>query len=274
MASKALRWFDYPYGDHGDEEQRDEKGKVIKERRDPVRGYVNPVDDWHDALALPREYIVVRFRHFALPRVACYNLTWEQYRTLQNIASNLFTEGMSDEEALDWQARFLAHCLTPRSFALLDTTGGSIRIRPHWEYTYNSLRADGMVGFWRKQLQRSNRSNRSFLNIPNILNTQRNPNNPSAAILYHICFQVYQSAVAGYYATAYPLLFGGGKSDTLTDALKGESRTVNAVMKYAGYTEQQQVYDSNLSFVLDYLNAMTEEAKQIEEMNARIKSKK
>jgi hypothetical protein len=35
-------------------------------------------------------------------------------------------------------------------------------------------------------------------------------------------------------------------------------------MKYAGYAEQQQVYDSNLPFVLDILNTMTKEAKQVE----------
>jgi hypothetical protein len=42
-------------------------------------------------------------------------------------------------------------------------------------------------------------------------------------------------------------------------------------MKYAGYAEQQQVYDSNLPFVLDILNTMTKEAKDIEEMNAKYK---
>lgn len=261
LAKKALPWFDWPYGDPGEKEERDENGKVIREEREAVKGYVTSVSDWHDALALPKKYIVVRSYHFALPEVACYNLTWEQYRTLQNIASNLFTEGMSDAETLNWQAQFLSHCLTPRSFALLDTTGSSVRLRPHWEYTYNSARAEGMVSFWQKQLENHRK-------IQNILN---HPSRLSVDVLFNICFQVYQSAVAGYYATAYPMLFGGGKSDTLTDALKGETRTVNAVMKYAGYTEQQQVYDTNLPFVLDYLNAMTEEAKEIERINSKIK---
>ena len=44
-------------------------------------------------------------------------------------------------------------------------------------------------------------------------------------------------------------------------------------MKYAGYAEQQQVYDSNLPFVLDILNTMTKEAQEIKRMNSKIKNK-
>ena len=59
----------------------------------------------------------------------------------------------------------------------------------------------------------------------------------------------------------------------MRDALQGEVGTINTVMKYAGYAEQQQVYDSNLPFVLDILNTMTREAKEIEKMNAKVKRK-
>ena len=41
-------------------------------------------------------------------------------------------------------------------------------------------------------------------------------------------------------------------------------KTVNTIMKYAGYAEQQQVYDSNLPFIFDILNTMTKEAKELE----------
>ena len=44
-------------------------------------------------------------------------------------------------------------------------------------------------------------------------------------------------------------------------------------MKYAGYAGQQEVYDSNIPFVLDILNTMTKEAKEIEKMNSRIKKR-
>lgn len=257
MAKAALPWFGWPYGDPGEEAVKDEKGKVIKEARDPVRGYVGPM---RDALILSEETVKVSrwplftihhslfTIHFALPQLACNNLTWQQYRSLQAISPQLFQEGVGDEQVLDLQAQFLAHCLVPRSLALLDTSGNSIRLRPHWEYSYDTTRAEGLVKFWRRRL-------------------------PREAVLFHICLQCYQTALV-YYASAYPLLFSDdGKKDTMRDALQGEVGTINTVMKYAGYAEQQQVYDSNLPFVLDILNTMAKEAKQIEAMNARIKKK-
>jgi len=199
-----------------------------------------------DALILPRDTMKVGRRVFALPQVACNNLTWQQYRSLQAIAPQLFSEGLSEQQVLDLQAQFLAHSLVPRSLALLDTTNGSIRFRPHYEFCYNTSQAEGLVGFWRKHAE---------------------------GTLFHICFQCYQTALT-YYAATYPLLFSGDeKKDAMRDALSGEVGTINTIMKYAGYAEQQQVYDSNLPFVLDILNTMTKEAKEIERMNYKIKKK-
>ena len=256
VAKHALPWFDYPYGDPGEPAVKDEKGKVVKEARQPVRGYVGPM---RDALMLPVETLKVGRRMFALPQVACNNLTWQQYRSLQATAPQLFAEGVPEETILGLQAQFLAHCLVPRSIALLDTTGGSIRFRPHFEYRYNAEQAEGLVKWWKKRLAGNNRKiRRSQL---------------KAQSLFHICFQTYQTALL-YYSFAYPLLFNGdSKDDQMRDALQGEVGTINTIMKYAGYAEQQQVYDSNLPFVLDILNTMTKEAKEIEKMNAKIKKK-
>lgn len=259
MAKQCLPWLDYPYGDPGKEEVKDEKGTVIKERQPPVRGYVSSMQD---ALIMPIEEIRLGFRHFYMPQMACNNLTWQQYRAIQSIASDLFSEGLSEDVALDLQAGFLAHCLVPRSLALLDTVGGSIRVRLHHEYRYNAEQAEGLVKWFRKRLQKESFANHSALHPSH-----------QVSVLFHICFQAYQTAVA-YYAAAYPLLFGGDKkSETMRDALQDEVGTINTVMKYAGYSEQQQVYDSNLPFVLDILNTMAKEAKEIEKMNARIKKK-
>ena len=269
MAKEALPWFDYPYGDPGKEAVKDEKGNVIEEAVAPVRGYVS---NMRDALILQEEEVTLvngsklmvkggkkplisyllplTSKHFALPQLACNNLTWQQYRSLQAIAPQLFKEGNTEDETLDLWAQFLAHCLVPRSLALLDTNGGSIRFRPHWEYTYDAMRAEGMVSWWRRRMGQ-----------------------PQVPILFHICFQAYQTALT-YYAQAYPLLFNGSdKGDKMRDALQGEVGTINTIMKYAGYSEQQQVYDSNLPFVLDILNTMAKEAKEIEKMNAKIKRK-
>ena len=267
-ARQAIPWFEYPYGDPGQDEKKDDKGKVIQERREAHPGYVGPL---RDALMLRDETIIVsggkvstqrdhkrlnlhlgQTRVFSLPQVACNNLTWSQYRALQPIASQLWQDGITDEQALDLQAQFMAQILVPRSLALLDTSGDTIRLRPHFTYRYSSEQADSLVGYWKKKLSKGDME---------------------ITTLFHICHQVWQTALV-YYSKAYPMLFdGGGKHGPMNDALQGEVGTVNTIMKYSGYSEQQQVYDSNLPFVLDILNTMTKEAKEIEAMNAKIKHK-
>ena len=165
------------------------------------------------------------------------------------------------------QAKFLGHILTPRTFALLDTFGGSIRLRPHSEYKYNAEQAEGLAKWLEKKMksEAARLSQRQF--SPSLTGRV------GVGLLFPICFQTYQTALS-YYAASYPLLFSdSGKTDPLRDALTGEVGTINTIMKYAGYSEQQQVYDSNLPFVLDILNTMTKEAKEIEKMNAKMKKK-
>ena len=268
IAGKSMPWFDYPYGDPGVPEKRDSNGAVVQERREPVSGYVGPMSD---ALMLPDEYICVRRRRitaggsgrwpsfrksfFQLPLVACNNLTWQQYRSLQAVAPQLFRDDIDDSQAVTLEAQFLAHALVPRSLAVLDTSGGSIRIRPHWEYRYNAEQAETLVAFWERQL------------------TSRTEKGLDATTLFHVVFQVYQTALS-YYSVIYPLLFSGeDKGEKIRDALQGEVGTVNTIMKYAGYAEQQQVYDSNLPFVLDILNTMAKEAKEIEKLNSKVRKK-
>ena len=254
LAKTAMPWFDFPYGDLGDKEERDEKGNVTKEAREGVAGYVSGM---HDAMVLPLNEVKVsgfKFqvssKRFALPQAACNSLTWQQYRALQNIAPVLFQENTTDEQVTQMQAEFLAHCLVPRSLALLDSSGRTIKIRPHYVYEYDAERAERLVSFWKKKLT---------------------VQGSSASVLFHICFQMYQTAVS-YYSKVYPLLFSdSGKNDPLRDALTGEVGTINTIMKYAGYAEQQQVYDSNLPFVLDILNTMTKEAQEIEKMKSKKK---
>lgn len=246
LAKEALPWFDFPYGDSGEKEERDEKGKVIKEQREPVSGYVCP--DWKDAMCLPIEILKTDHCRFYLPQVACNNVTWHQFRSLQAIVTQLFQDGVSEEHTLSLQAQFLAHCLVPRSLALLDSSGKTIKFRPHYVYEYDAEQAGRLVKYWHKRLDKED-----------------------DIVLFHACFQVYQTALS-YYAKSYPMLFEkSGKDDHLRDALTGEVGIINTIMKYAGYAEQQQVYDSNLPFVFDILNTMTKEALEIESMNRRVK---
>lgn len=298
MAKQAIPWFDYPYGDPGEKEKKDEKGKVVKESREPHRGYVSGM---RDAMILPIETLTIKHRtlsvsgsrqpwwrrmgngqwrmfnkHFALPQVAMNNLTWQQYRALQAIVPQLFQEDNTEEQTIDLQAQFLAHTLVPRTFALLDSSGKTIKVRPHWVYEYDAGRAEKMVKWWEKQLSRETIAEQRTMRHSNngqwsMINGQ---SGTSVSVLFHICFQCYQTAVS-YYAAAYPLLFNDdNKQDPMRDALQGEVGTINTIMKYAGYAEQQQVYDSNLPFVLDILNTMTKEAKEIEKMKSKTKSKR
>ncbi|MBQ0050218.1 MAG: hypothetical protein KBT12_08325 [Bacteroidales bacterium] len=50
--------------------------------------------------------------------------------------------------------------------------------------------------------------------------------------------------------------------------------TMNAVMKWQGFTEHQKVYDSNAVFIFSILNSMTKEAKAIEEANQKMRKHK
>lgn len=255
LAKKALPWFDWPYGDTGEKEVRDEKGKVVKEEREGVRGYVSPM---HDALILPEETVDVEQWCFALPQLACSNITWQQYRALQAIASQLLADGITEEQALDLQAQFLAHCLVPAQ----EGEQSGDKFQPKHKFIYNAERAEQSVGFWKERLTACRN---------NDITSLRQNEKAIVPILFHICFQAYHTAIL-YYEKVYPLLFtGSDKSDTMRDALTGEVGTINSVMKYQGYSDPQQVYDANLPIILDALNTMTKEAKEIERMNSKIK---
>ncbi len=246
-ANETMKWFEYPYGDSGQCEKKGKGGDILQEQRNPHIGYVGNL---RDALSLPVETVTIWGRVFALPQTACNNLTWQQYRALQAITPQLWQNGICDDEIVNLQAQFMANILVPRSLALLEQSGSIIRLHPHFAFKYNVDQAERLVAYWRKKLLHGNMKTVS---------------------LFHICHQVWQTTLL-YYSRAYPLLFAdAGKENVMKDALQGEVGTVNTIMKYAGYAEQQQVYESNLPFVFDILNTMAKEAKDIEEMNAKYK---
>ena len=257
LARQTMPWFDFPYGDQGDKVERDEQGKVIRERREGHPGYVHPnQQDWRDAMVLTEETVEVAGVTFALPQGACSNITWHQYRSLQAIAPQLWQDGLTEDEARSLHAQFLAYILVPAPATA--ETGDRFHTKP--SFRYDAERAEASVQFWENQL-------RGEEHQPSAISHQ-----PSS-VLFHICFQVWQTAVANFYPSVFPLLFGGGKSDPLHTALTGETDTINAVMKYQGYTSPEQVYNTELPIILGTLNTMSKEAKEIEKMNAKIKRK-
>ena len=272
LARQTMPWFDWPYGDQGDKEERDEQGKVIRERREGHPGYVHPnQQDWRDAMVLQEETVEVAGVTFALPQGACSNITWHQYRSLQAIAPQLWQDGLTDDEARSLHAQFLAYILVPAPPTA--DTGDRFHTRP--SFRYDAERAEASVQFWEERLrveslefrvESSDRNGSATAHHPSAISHQ-----PS--LLFHICFQVWQTAVANFYPSVFPLLFGGGKSDPLHTALTGETDTINAVMKYQGYSSPEQVYNTELPIILGTLNTMSKEAKEIEKMNAKIKRK-
>ena len=359
LARETMPWFEYPYGDQGDKEERDEQGKVIRERREGHPGYVHPnQQDWRDAMVLTEETVAIVGRrqysgsewqamgeagqreavglawqeadggkrraalqqlmvgaddktlsrtarkdwssldeelrtqilhssfftlHFALPQGACSNITWHQYRSLQAIAPQLWQDGLTDEEARSLHAQFLAYILVPAP----PTADTADRFHTKPSFRYDAERAEASVQFWEERLSIEhgtlniehshaaessvNAAGRGSAPANNVQSSMFNVQSP--LVLFHICFQVWQTAVANFYPSVFPLLFGGGKSDPLHTALTGETDTINAVMKYQGYTSPEQVYATELPIILGTLNTMSKEAKEIEKMNAKIKRK-
>ena len=265
LARQTMPWFDFPYGDQGDKEERDEQGKVIRERREGHPGYVHQnQQDWRDAMVLQEETVEVAGVTFALPQGACSNITWHQYRSLQAIAPQLWQDGLTDDEARSLHAQFLAYILVP-ALPTADT-GDRFHTRP--TFRYDAERAEASVQFWEERLRVESSDRKGSAEANSSLFTLH-----SSLILFHICFQVWQTAVANFYPSVFPLLFGGGKSDPLHTALTGETDTINAVMKYQGYSSPEQVYNTELPIILGTLNTMSKEAKEIEKMNAKIKRK-
>ena len=89
--------------------------------------------------------------------------------------------------------------------------------------------------------------------------------------LLDILIQHMQSCL-GVYKTQFQDLFSGDGNGADTIPMVSEVNTINAIMKWQGYQEQQKVFDSNAIFIFSILNSMTKEAKAIEEANAKMKS--
>ena len=290
LARQTMPWFEYPYGDQGDKEEHDEQGKVIRERREGHPGYVHPnQQDWRDAMVLTEETVEVAGVTFALPQGACSNITWHQYRSLQAIAPQLWQDGLTEDEARSLHAQFLAYILVPAP-ATADT-GDRFHTKP--SFRYDAERAEASVAFWEKTLsqplpvmERSDYHKTRFsrwsrrkddlpypqqdILLPALQGRGRGEGlSVDGLTLFHICFQVWQTAVANFYPSVFPLLFGGGKSDPLHTALTGETDTINAVMKYQGYSSPEQVYNTELPIILGTLNTMSKEAKEIEKIKSQ-----
>lgn len=221
--------------------------------------YLKFLDEPFQLLKLPFEYIRRKGRKYKAPDPLMTNLTYEQYGNAQRylvsywelsrMIDSLRKNGATGEairqaemQALESRAGFLAHMYVPASLRLLDQRHQGTRFSPRWVYNYDSDEAE-------RQIKR-------FRTAPRWM--------------FDVTYQLFQSSQQSY-KKDFKFLFkeyedGEGKS-----ALVMEIDTINAVQKYAGYSNQQEVYDTNSVFIFGILNNMAHEAKEIEDMNAKMK---
>ncbi len=220
--------------------------------------YMSFLDEPMKLLSLPFDYVRIGGRKYKAPDAQMVNLTYEQYGNAQRYliacwdSSRALAEekgmkrserGKLYEELMRCRAGFLAHLFTPPSFRLLDQRHQATRISPQVVYHYDAERAERLIPkFMRMDVKDDT--------------------------LFDICCQFFQSCQLRY-KEDFPHLFKeyGGSDDR--SALVMEVDTVNAVQKYAGYTSQQEVYDSNSVFIFGFLNSMAHEAKELEKLKTK-----
>ena len=223
--------------------------------------YLKFLDEPFNLWQLPFEYFSIGRKKYKAPDPMMVNLTYEQYGNAQRcliaywessrIIESLRKNGATlnaikhaQDEALQARAGFLAHIYTAPALRLLDQRNKMTRLSLDVVYNYCSEEAEKQV--------------RKFKTAP--------------LWLFSVTYQLFQSCQA-LYKKDFPFLFKEYSDSDGKSALVMEVGTINAVQKYAGFSDPQSVYDQNSIFIFKFLDSMAEEAKQIEDMNKKMKSK-
>lgn len=241
----------------GIKHKRERLGIEVKRLQTVISSQLSWIDDKFKLPSIPRKTIKINGRRYKLPDPLLSNLTYEQLQNAQRSLENYWQisrqaekhyeeKTLTPERSKQFASRmkrcreqFLAHLLTPRSMKLSLSTPILKQV-----YEYDSIKAD------------------------------QDKNMSKAPVwLFNICSQHFESCISTYQQTFPDLFSGGGSSEKKESPLLMEIGTINAVMKYAGYKSQQDVYDSNALFILKYLDTMTKEAKEIDRMNKKSQSK-
>lgn len=227
-----------------------------------IDGCLGFLDDPHKRTTCPYTYIRLRGKKFKAPSDLMTNLTYHQYSTAQTLLTGYWNtlklidtliERNASRSAIhlqmakvrSYQCQFLSALFNP-SYIEKETVkeGKTIQVnRRVWLYDSSQTKEN-------EHLFRSV-SDRMF----------------------PVMLQFFQS-VQTYFSYIFPDLFTTGKGVEGKDILKIEVETVNAVMKYQGFKDYNEVYDSESVRILGVLNTMSKDAKQIEEMNRKMKSKR
>ena len=217
-------------------------------------------DEEHGGLTvLPRETIRIGRKLFRLPEPLIANITYQQYSNtiklinlvdgmtenmdLRNPQKNLDDFKSKAKELKMAMARVVSHLLVPRSLRLTREDGGRKRIGIGWEWAYSPEVAEENTRYIARH---------------------------APVWIYPILCQHLMSCIQ-IYKREYPDMFSndGGEEDKMP--FIAEADTINAVMKWQSYTNQQEVYDTNAVFIFSILCSMSKEAKELERINSRAK---
>lgn len=226
-----------------------------------IEKYLKFLDEPFRLIQLPFSHVRVGMTRYKAPDPLMVNLTYEQYgnaqrcliaywetsrmvESLKNNGATLEAVKHAQEEALQAMAGFLAHMYVEPGWQLLDQRNQMTRISIKRVYNYCSVAAEERV--------------EDFKSAP--------------SWLFAVTYQLFQSCQAQY-KKDFPFLFKEYSDTDGKSALVMEVGTINAVQKYAGFTNAQSVYDQNSMFIFKFLDSMAEEAKQIEDMNLKMKMK-
>ena len=208
------------------------------------------------------EYKRIRGRKFKAPDSLLLNMTYQQFnncqrslvnywnaqRMVQTMLDNGATKrGMREalRKARNARAAFLSHLFIAGRRQVMERKDDSTYLSMKKVYRYDQRTAQRNA--WR------------FRDV-----------DPA---VFDVCMQLYQSTLS-HYKNLFPMLFKEHTGNDGKSTLAIELETINVVKRECGYDSQQAVYDTNAVFIFEDLNMLASKAKQIEDMNRKMKTKK
>lgn len=228
-----------------------------------IKDLLGFLDEPGGRLEAPYEFFHIRGRKWKAPDSQLTSVSFEQYNHAQQYLTAYWDTRSSAEEMKDqggsrksikylyresekYRAMFLATLITPpvRQTEHVDENG-TYRVN-RTAYVYHSS-----YGEKNWKLFRGKRWD----------------------YVFEVMVQFVQSCLEAY-REKFPDLFTTHKGDEGNDFIVLEANKMNAIKKYGEFKSYQDVYNSNAFFIFGVLNNMCQEAKQIDEMNRKMKSKR
>ena len=221
------------------------------------------LDESGGRLEAPYEYLRVGTKRYKAPDSQLTSVTFEQYKHAQqylvaywdtrNAAEEMKNQGGSRkdvkhlyQESDQYKAMFLATLIVPpvKQTEHVDENG-TYRVN-RTAYIYHSSYADKN---WKKFTGKR------------------------WHYVFEVMVQFVQSCLEEY-RNKFPDLFASHSGGGSEDFIVMEADKMNAIKKYGEFKNYQDIYNSNTFFIFGVLSNMCKEAKQIEEMNRKMKAKR